>query len=55
MAAAKKMPKGMEMEPTTKKGMKNEMKADKADVAKMKGMTKGKSGPGKKPAMGMGY
>ena len=48
MAAAKKMPKGMEKEATTKKGMQNDMKKD---VAQMKGMTKGKSGPIKKPMM----
>ena len=52
MATAKKMPKGMEKEPTTKKGMKADMKND---MAKMKGMPKGKMGASKKPAMGMGY
>lgn len=48
MAMAKKMPKGMEKEATTKKGMQNDMKKD---VAQMKGMTKGKMGPSKKPMM----
>ena len=52
MAMAKKMPKGMEKEATTKKGMQNDMKKD---AALMKGMPKGKMGAGKKPAMGMGY
>lgn len=44
MAAAKKMPKGMEIEPSAKKGT-------RADVAKMKGILKGKSGPRKNPMM----
>lgn len=46
MAMAKKMPKGMEKEPTTKKGMKADMKKD---ASMMKGM--GKAGPSKKPIM----
>ena len=45
--AAKKKP-AMEMEPTTKSGMKSDMKKD---VALMKGMAKGKSGASKKPIM----
>jgi len=46
MAMAKKMPKGMEKEPTSKAGMKKDMKKD---AAAMKGM--GKMGPSKKPMM----
>ena len=43
--AARKKPV-MEKEPTTKSGMKSDMKKD---VALMKGMAKGKSGASKKP------
>jgi hypothetical protein len=48
MAMAKKMPKGMEKEPTSKAGMKKDMKKDAAAM-------KGKAGASKKPMMGMGY
>lgn len=45
--AARKKPV-MEKEPTTKSGMKSDMKKD---VAVMKEMMRGKSGPSKKPMM----
>jgi len=49
MAMAKKMPKGLEKEPTNKAGMKKDMKKD---ATEMKGMGKmSKMGPSKKPMM----